>query len=67
METDFCLGLFKDENKLPGEHGKGNSWKSQGGHCREGDLRVSVEGWRLYLAKREVACSWNGGWWAWLD
>lgn len=38
METDFCLGLFKDENKLPGEHGKGNSWKSQGGHCREGDL-----------------------------
>lgn len=38
METDLCLGLYKGENKLLGEHGKGNSRKSQGGHCREGDL-----------------------------
>lgn len=38
METVICLGLYEDENKLVGEHGKGNSWKSEGGHHREGDF-----------------------------
>lgn len=41
MERELCLGLWNNGNKLLGEHGRGNSWKSQGSQCREGDLGVA--------------------------